>query len=403
MSFFSTLKGNAKHAIRDYRGRACLILLINLAVGLLWGSFLFVASIGISEGIISFGGTADRQLYIQREQFFIVLGIQIAAMLFSVFLLNPLTLGIVGWYMGVVNAKVQSVGSIFVFFESPRRYWRSVAYSINMAVRTMFWAILFFILPISVLAGAVLFSEMYGTGGGRQFAIISAFGMILAIMLVLLATLLYSAYMSKYFLVAYMLASDEEITVRNAFKQSAQHTIGHRFSILWYSFSLIGWMLLTALFLPLIFLTAPYLSTAFAMYANYLIEKSHAAKNPARENWEELPDITREFSGAKQAPVHPILQSDDDDLTPTEPAALSPELEWHEAGGIFERDFTPEPPPATDESTPYPAFEATTPYPNPSTNPLPDTPQETIQFPQEPDPNYPTDPNPTNPPRWPYV
>jgi len=299
MSLFGLLKSNSRHALRDYRGRACLILLIHLGVRLLWTLFLIASAVGLSGGL-SLPGISIGQFNLPWEQFYIVLGIQIVTVLFTVFLFTPLSLGTFGWYIGVVKAQAQPLGAIFAFFERLGRYFRALWYSVNMIVRTMFWAIVFFLLPMGVLAGALVFSDMYGDGAGRQFAILSAFGIILAILLILLALLLYCAYMTKYFLAAYLLASDDNITVRAAIKQSIRLTSGYRFSLLWYGLSFIGWALLTLICLPLIFYTAPYIRTSFAMYAHYLIEKSRAGEAlPVPQG--ELPKTTQEFSHAQIA------------------------------------------------------------------------------------------------------
>ena len=299
MSLFSMLKRNSKQALQGYRGRACLILLINFGVIFLLWMILFVATIGLGDGLPYFRDSAG-WLHFPQGQLYIFLGIQLVAMLFSLFLLTPLSLGNVLWYIGVVKARAQPVSEIFTFFESSRRYWRAVWYGINMAVRTMFWAILFFLLPTGVLMGAAVFTEMYGAGAGRQFAIISAFGMILAILLTLLATLMYCAYMTKYFLVAYLLACDENITVRSAIKKSSELTIGYRFSLLWYGISFIGWALLTVLLFPFMFYTVPYINTSFAMYANYLIEKNDADKLSSSGAQKVNTEITQEFSRSEQ-------------------------------------------------------------------------------------------------------
>ena len=351
MSLFSALKKNSRQALRGYRGRACLILLINFGVALLLWMILFVASIGlgVGSGLPVFGEGAG-QFDLTQEQLFILLGIQLAAMLFSIFLLTPLSLGNVLWYIGIVKAQAQPVGEIFAFFERPRRYWRAVWYGINMAVRTMFWAILFFLLPTGVLMGAIVFAGMYGTGAGRQFAIISAFGMILAVLLIVLTALLYCAYMTKYFLAAYLLASDESITVRAAIKKSSKLTIGYRFSLLWYGLSFIGWALLTILLFPFIFYTAPYINTSFAMYANYLIEKSNADNRILPSDRGKNPDLTQEFSRREQDDAFAAEQLAEQPTTNIEAAENPVKLEWQDTSPNSQETSPAEGEPLSDSS-----------------------------------------------------
>ena len=372
VSLFYTLKNNSKQALRGNRVRACVVLLIRLGAGLLWALMALAATFVFGEG----------------EHLYVMLGIQGVAALFTVFLLTPLSLGILSWYIGVVSAHVSSVSAVFVFFGGLRRYLRAVWYSINMTVRTLFWAIVFYALPMATLAGVLVFTQMYGAGAGRHFAIISAYGFILAGLLIILATVLYSAYMTKYFLVAYLLAGDKGISVRSAFKQSREMTAGHRFSILLYGLSFIGWALLTVLFLPVIFYTAPIIKTSLAMYAHYLIEKEREyAQRFSLDDTDDIithgGEMTQEFAPAENnwgyAASHPSEQ-------PTmriDPADTGAELEWQDA-----------PPwPLSEESPPLaePKPPANPPSPFPENNNYPASPHVTQK-------NHRVNTN-----RWPYI
>ena len=368
VSLFYTLKSNSKQALRGNRGRASLVLLIRLGVGLLWVLFALAATFVFEGG----------------EHLFIVFGLQGIAALFTVFLLTPLSLGILSWYIGVVSAQVLPTAAVFVFFGNLRRYLRAVWYSINMTVRTMFWAVIFYALPMGVLAGVLVFDQMYGAGAGRHFAIISAYGMLLAGLLIILATLLYLAYMTKYFLVAYLLAGDANISVRSAFKQSRDITAGHRFSILLYGLSFIGWILLTLLFPPVIFYTAPIIRTSLAMYAYYLIENER--EYARRFSLDEDPgnivrDMTQEFSPTENDWAYAADLSGEQPTMRIDPAGNSMNIEW--------QDGTPWPfvgSPPIEEPIPPPE---NTPSPFPENNP--------------PVPHVTHQNNQRNANRWPYI
>jgi len=188
----------------------------------------------------------------------------------------------------------------------------------------------------------------------------------------LLAILLYSAYMTKYFLVAYLLADNDKLTVRAAIKKSIQLTIGHRFSILLYGLSFIGWFLLTVLCLPLIFFTAPYIKTSFAMYAHYLIEKSLAGV-PARFEEPVTPiKMTQEFS---RSPVLPSTGTRPDEYSTMriETAGEPVKLEWKNMSASSEEALlSAERPPSIPAEPPLPPNSSLIP-PKPLPTPSEDT------------------------------
>jgi uncharacterized membrane protein len=287
MSLFSTLKQNSQKALDGRRGKAALILLLLMCVGLVVGVLLTAATFGINGWMPYSNPTMEPEHpNMPLEEFVLVTGIHVIMALFGVFLMTPLYLGINGWYLSVVKGKPEPFSAVFSFFERSGRYFRAVWYCINMSVRTMLWAFAFFALPAAALYASIEFYNRSWTSDSRQFALLSFFGLMLACVLTLFATVLYIVYMNKYFLVAYLLVNDDNITVFAAIRMSVKHSRGHRFSLLWFALSFIGWAILTMV--PgVVFYTKPYIKTSFAMYAYYLMEKSRADK--------EL-SLTQEFS-----------------------------------------------------------------------------------------------------------
>ncbi|MCL2057288.1 MAG: DUF975 family protein [Oscillospiraceae bacterium] len=342
MSLFGTLKRNSKTAIRGGYGRAALILLLLTGVWLVIGTFLMIATSAINSGVLLSNPTMEPQTdhtAMLEDNLVLFTGVQILSALFGLFLLTPLSLGVTGWYLSVVKGKPEPFGAVFGFFERAGRYFCSVWYGLNMSLRTLFWAFAFFALPMLLMLGGILFERQYLISENRQFAILSALGLALGGFLTLLAALLYIAYMNKYFLVAYLLANDESLTVIQAIRLSAKLTRGHRFGILWYTLSFFGWAVLSAV--PgVIFYTKPYISTSLAMYAYYLIEKggkketlcatqefSRYENSPA-----DLPRGTPDQSGATLEwqdvlPAAPVPEE-----TAEEPPAQAPEQQPGESG-----------------------------------------------------------------------
>ena len=310
---FSKLKRNARLAMSKNWSAAIGIILIALAVELVIGLFLMFANYALNGGFIMPRNPTMEQLNMLAMYLSRMLGVQLVRVFFVVFLIAPFTLGIISWYMSVVRAVPQRFSGAFIFYENGRRYWRAVWYSVSMSIRVTLWALLFFLLPFAVMGGTIGLTQRFSINGNHKLAVFSAMGMILAVLLLLLALFLYLAYMNKYFLVSYLLASDPDISVRLAVKRSVQITHEHRFSLLWYGLSFTGWFLLTLVCPPLLLYTVPYTCASLAMYAQYLIESYH--------HEQKQDEYTREFSPEAHIATTEANSSSEE----TAPIAVKPE------------------------------------------------------------------------------
>ena len=287
---FSKMKQNSRLAMAGSWGGAAGIIFMLMALEGIISVFTTFATYAVNGGVFFPPNPTMEYLRMMPIQFYLQFGVQLVRVVFAVFLLAPLWLGIYSWYMAIVKGEPERFTAVFIFFENSKRYWRAVWYSISMSLRFTLWAVLFFLLPFAIMGGTIGLSQRFSASGNSQLAIFSAMGMILAVLLTALALLLYIAYMNKYFLVAYLLATDPAISVGAAVKKSVQLTRGHRFPLLWSALSFIGWFIVTLVFFPILFYTVPYARASFAMYAQYLIEDAH--RNETAKNEE----LTREFS-----------------------------------------------------------------------------------------------------------
>ena len=320
---FSKMKRNARLAMSKSWGTATTIILTAIAVEIIISLFVILTNYAVSGNISAYHSSAAiNTLQTLSEYVYRTLVIQLVRVISAVFLITPFSLGIASWYMAVVNGTPERFSGVFVFYESHGRYWRSVWYFISMSIRTTFWAVLFFLVPFGIIGGTIALTQSFAINNNPRFAVLSAMGMILAILLASLTLFLYLAYMNKYFLVPYLLATDTNISVNQAVKRSIVLTREHRFSILYYALSFIGWFLLTLVCLPFLFYTVPYASTSFAMYAQYLIESARHNEQPQNEAY------TREFSPEDQIPTED---------TPAFPSAAPPDFTKRE-GEIISPD-----------------------------------------------------------------
>jgi uncharacterized membrane protein len=416
LSLFSLLKRNTKHALHHNWGKAIRILLACIGVGLVLGVFLGATTYAVNGGLPPSNPTMEQldRLAARLPQ---ILGIELLITLFSVFLLTPLSLGVTSWYVSLCRGKPEAFGGIFAYFERIRRYGRSLLFSLNMIVRTFLWAVAFFALPAGVLGATIVFTQEYGRDGNRQLAIFSALGMMLACFMLLLALLLYCAYMNKYALVPYLMAYDDTLAVRAAIRRSAALTAGNRFRLMWYALSFLGWFLLSVICPPVFLYSIPYRKACYSMYALYLMERAQ----------DSLPedDRTREFPRSQQeaCPAAQAVPPDTSGIPPLDqpeagtPVSAAPDFAVAEAAAPLEQSAPAEPEyhPAPRE---YPAMQplwqepeaaapeaavpddAPFPYPEPySTIPNADMASPAPQGQGAPD----EEPAPPDSGKWPYI
>lgn len=290
MSLFATLKSNAKLALRGSWGKAILLLLISLGASMLLSIVqgmvinIFVEPTHIDPAMAMRYGVDEFffQQYLQTS--LVELVILSVFSILSILLMAPLGLGVTHWYYALVHGRSAGVSEVFRFFESGRSYRRSLWYQINLSVRAFLWALALYLIP-SGLMGACVAIVSIGEEAGRSLLAVASMGLLLSAALLLLASLFYGALLNKYALTGYLLCEDDNLSVKDAIRLSIQYSKGYRFSLLWFGLSFIGWFFLCV---PTFFLLGlyvfPYVNTAMAMYARYIIEKGRwTAPNPTRE------------------------------------------------------------------------------------------------------------------------
>lgn len=277
MSLFSTLKKNAKHALRDHWLSAIVVTLIpGLTSTLL--TFFVGSGIGLlAQRFPAFqqgqGASSGELMGLMPEGMFLVLAVSLLFSVMILLVLIPLQLGCTHWYFQLVQGNPQPVSNIFYFFEDFKRYRRSLWLYINQGFRRGFWAAVFHCIPAGLLSGIFFLAVQHrdAVQTTPQLGWLLVMGMLLMSLVFFLVILLYAAYMNKYFLADYLVVSDDEIKPGDAIKRSIEYTKGYRFNLLWFILSFIGWLLLASI-LPTLFYSVPYLNASMALYALYLME-----------------------------------------------------------------------------------------------------------------------------------
>ncbi len=309
MRLFSMIKRNSRLALKGNWGRATVILLLMLGAGAVLS--------GLQQGAIMIfapGPTAIPQpgpdaapgelfgyLYSAvNTAEWLITGLYV---LLTALLVTPVSLGAMRWFYNLVHGKRLPVADVFYFFEAGRRYGRAVWYEISITVRTLLWSLLFFAVPGCLMTYSVW--RLAGEGLTRAQTATAGMGVLLASVLMLLASLFYSVCVMRYALAAFLLGEDDNLSARKAIKQSVRYTRGYRFSLMWFGLSYIWWVILAVIFFsavavmpypggvaPIMQVSAgvmlfalavfamlyywPYYSAGLAMYARFIIEKKSA-------------------------------------------------------------------------------------------------------------------------------
>jgi uncharacterized membrane protein len=295
MGMFSMIKRNSKRALKGNWGKAVTLTL------LLFGALTLFAILQ-QAAIEMFVSRApepalpppDADLaqlagYVAQAippAEWIIVGVFSALMLL---IITPVEMGAARWFYALVRGEKQPISEAFWYFESGRRYGRSVWYSVNVGLRGFLWSVLFFAVPGGLLGYSSYWLSREDVTRAQSSA--ATIGVLIASCLMILAALFYSACVSRYMLAVFLLGESDDVTVGRAIRESVRYTRGFRFSLMWFALSYIGWIMLCCLFFPALYVW-PYYSAGIAMYALYIIEKKR----------HEAASATLEFAGPAPEP-----------------------------------------------------------------------------------------------------
>lgn len=330
MSLFSVLKRNSRLALKDNWGKAILVLLVGGAATLVLQivqsivTDIFVPPLNIKPSLALRYGVGEFFYQSLLETTPVEMAVLAVFTVLAVLLLAPLNLGTVHWHYNVVHSRPGPVTDMFRFFESGTAYRRSVWYDVNLSVRCLLWALLFFAVPCGIFGGSLF--ALIGADQDVQRATVAmaSVGILLGAVLTVLAGLFFAVTVNRYSLAAYLLCEDDSRTVGEAIKLSVDYTKGYRFSILWYQLSFIGWIFLCGFVFPALYVV-PYLRTAIAMYARYIIEKNRMVpQESTKEFVVEAPSAVPPYPDRERKP-RPDVEDEDAPAEEPEPEPRLPQ------------------------------------------------------------------------------
>ena len=209
--------------------------------------------------------------------------IAIPVLLIMIFIYNPLQMGEASFYWHNANNRDASAQCVLEWFHK-KRYCRAVGAMFLVRVYEVLWGILCFLPTLLVYPLAYVYLK-----DTKQYSDVLMATCLMFMAMILLGVGLYAflRVIQRYFLVPYLMASDENLKAGEALRASKAAMAGKSARVLHFQFTFLGWFFLCIFVLPLIYVI-PYFRQACAEYARTLLggeaEQPVDAQAPYQQN-----------------------------------------------------------------------------------------------------------------------
>ncbi len=326
MSFYKTVKQNAKRALAGGWGKAIgLMLIAALPLSLVRILEQVIRSMGGIPAYVDYRGTPGLAFDDLANVAFASVLLTLLTTLLAFIVERPLCQGIVRWYYRLTGGEQDGVDEAFHYFETAAAYGRALWLQLQICLRLFFWSVL----VCTPLTGGALFLGLYSARYGALPRPAEVGVLLLALVWIVLAALLLAFVRLRYFLAPYLLAAHPEMRARTAIKQGIRYVYGYKAELFgfflrflhWWTPAVIAAVLTVAWpFLPfgqpfrnltgmqLTLLTIqgglcvyllPYMRISFAVYARYLIQHAEeggdGVNDPSADAEDGEANATREY------------------------------------------------------------------------------------------------------------
>ncbi|MCQ2454691.1 MAG: hypothetical protein MJ090_00890 [Clostridia bacterium] len=193
---------------------------------------------------------------------FRIIGYLIEAVL-AIFLILPLLMGTVRYFLRKVDGAKDIITSVFYYFSDYKKYYKVMNF-LSIFIGKLFFSAFLFSIPSMVLNifATSKFYEMLGMAIPLWTPLLSTVSLIILIF----TSLAFFLYNLKYYLSVYLFVLDDEISIYKTFNLSAIISRRTKIDFLFLAFSMIIYVLLSFLFLPLLF-TLPIIITVYIIHS----------------------------------------------------------------------------------------------------------------------------------------
>ncbi len=213
---------------------------------------VLILTLGLSLGILTKDGN-------------IILASALFAVLFGVFILSPLFLGIIRYFWRLTNSLQDELPSVFHFFSDKTKYSRAIKLCFIMGWRIV-TAIFVCMLPyviVSLLSTDKLYMLI-----GRDVPIWAPSLILIRAFLYLVGIVCAVIYVLRYYLVPVLVAMNDDMLLLEAVHTSsmvAKRSGGAFFSL---ALSMLGWIFLTNLIMPALY-TLPFIIACYVVHSRF--------------------------------------------------------------------------------------------------------------------------------------
>lgn len=188
----------------------------------------------------------------------------------------PLFFGILRWFWFTDEKSVLPFEEIFCYFSGIRAYLKAISLSFRIFLRVIS-ILLICMLPafIVVAASSPTTYDILGSQMPSWATYVWLLGNVLTVLGIIVSFIL----LLKYIAAPIIMINDNNVSPQEALHLSAVLTRGFAGKSISVIFSLLGWMLLSVLVIPM-FYTVPYIFSTYCVYTRSLITIYNSTANP---------------------------------------------------------------------------------------------------------------------------
>lgn len=181
---------------------------------------------------------------------------------FGLLVIFPLVIGILRWFWFVTGAKDVQIVEVFYYFSNTRVFFKTIRIAFSVIWRIIVAAIVSF-LP-SVICNQLLRPEIYNYFGFAMPIWLSGLFPIVSL-LIIFGFVSFVLWVARYVLVYTVIFNEPQLSAKQTIKKAACISHGQRFRLIGFVLSFAGWVALSFLVLPLLFVV-PFAFASFCVY-----------------------------------------------------------------------------------------------------------------------------------------
>lgn len=238
---------------------ACFLLLIMIIFFLCEYIIRLITGISVYDSIIfSSGGFTLRNL--------LSISILVFSLILQYIVTSPLMMGLWRCLHLITEGKNIQIENLFYFYSSPKLFFRSILFQINIFLRELLYLLILF-LPAIVTSfflsdyAAAFFKYKLSTFASSALMFAAAVFWIGAVIFYIIILLRYS-------FAGIIAASNDKLKITRSIKLAIKRSNGYKLCIFKLIISFIGWFALCVFIFPIIYVL-PYFCVGIAVLANH--------------------------------------------------------------------------------------------------------------------------------------